>query len=109
MAIQEFTKTDRFETYLALSMTMSMSGHLFNGSAMETDDTCGNCDGGKCDLCHPIYAVNLEILRPTEITGEYFDELKPIECRTFENEADALDHYEWLALTWITKKEEPCE
>lgn len=30
------------------------SGHCHRGSAIETDDSCGNCDGANCDFCKKI-------------------------------------------------------
>ena len=30
------------------------SGHCHRGSAIETDDSCGNCDGARCDTCRKI-------------------------------------------------------
>lgn len=34
-----------------------MTRHLYRGSAMETDDSCGNCDGGRCEDCVEMWAV----------------------------------------------------
>ena len=30
------------------------SGHCHRGSAIETDDSCGNCDGANCDTCRKV-------------------------------------------------------
>ena len=30
------------------------SGHCHRGSAFESDDTCGNCDGANCDWCKKV-------------------------------------------------------
>lgn len=109
MAIQEMERTEKFETYHVLSMTMSMSGHYRYHSAFETDDTCGNCDGGRCDNCRPIYEVIFEVLLPSTVTGEFFDELKPVVHRYFEDQSEALCFYNDLKRVWFTKKEEPCE
>jgi hypothetical protein len=34
-----------------------LSGHMYRGSAIETDSSCGNCDGGKCEGCVPVWEV----------------------------------------------------
>ncbi len=38
-----------------------LTGHLYIGSAHETDDSCGNCDGAKCDFCSEKFASDLDI------------------------------------------------
>lgn len=45
------------EGYVWKNITMRKSGHLWSGSAMETDDSCGNCDGANCDSCQDVYEV----------------------------------------------------
>ena len=37
--------------------SMSLSGHMYRNSAYETDNSCGNCDGARCDGCHKIYSL----------------------------------------------------
>ena len=27
------------------------TGHMYRNSPYETDDSCGNCDGARCDTC----------------------------------------------------------
>jgi hypothetical protein len=34
-----------------------MSGHMYRGSAHETDSDCGNCDGARCEICVTTWAV----------------------------------------------------
>lgn len=31
-----------------------LSGHMYRNSPYETDDSCGNCDGARCDYCKKI-------------------------------------------------------
>lgn len=45
------------EGYTWKTITMRKSGHLWRGSAMETDDSCGNCDGARCDSCRDVFEV----------------------------------------------------
>ena len=30
------------------------TGHLYRNSPYESDDSCGNCDGARCDICKEI-------------------------------------------------------
>ena len=57
-------KTEKFtndygyvEEYDTLVLEKVMSGHLYYGSGIETYDTCGNCDGGRCHRCQEIYIL----------------------------------------------------
>lgn len=46
------------------------SRHLYRGSAFETSDSCGNCDGANCDDCVLLYRVELVAeLEPDEYTS----------------------------------------
>lgn len=36
------------------------TGHLYYGSPYESCDSCGNCDGGKCDYCREVVKNNLQ-------------------------------------------------
>lgn len=38
-------------------MKHSLTGHMYRGSAIETDSSCGNCDGGKCESCVVVWTV----------------------------------------------------
>lgn len=31
-----------------------LTGHIYYGSAIESADSCGTCDGAKCDCCHEV-------------------------------------------------------
>lgn len=31
-----------------------LSGHMYRNSPYETDDSCGNCDGARCDFCESV-------------------------------------------------------
>ena len=33
-----------------------MSGHMYRGSAYESSDSCGNCDGARCEHCVESFA-----------------------------------------------------
>lgn len=45
------------EGYTYKGISSYLSGHLWRGSAMETDNSCGNCDGANCDSCRRMYVV----------------------------------------------------
>ena len=34
------------------------NGHMYRGSATETDSDCGNCDGARCDTCKEYWTVD---------------------------------------------------
>lgn len=34
-----------------------LSGHMYRGSSYETSNSCGNCDGARCDDCEPMYTI----------------------------------------------------
>jgi hypothetical protein len=36
------------------------TGHLYYGSPYESCDSCGNCDGGKCDFCREVVKNNIQ-------------------------------------------------
>lgn len=40
-----------------LSLETELTGHMYRGSAHETCDSCGNCDGARCDTCTKRYIV----------------------------------------------------
>lgn len=37
--------------------TIHYSGHMHSGSPYETDDSCGNCDGARCETCRKVYQI----------------------------------------------------
>ncbi len=45
------------------SPSKHMSGHMYRNSPFETDNSCGNCDGARCELCH-------EIIEPSHLECE---------------------------------------
>ena len=75
-----------FDTYL--------SGHLYRGSAIETDHSCGNCDGARCYDCEEMYQVTLyDVPRETD-NGSYVQ--KVLKWKRFMNEDDANKYYNSL-------------
>jgi hypothetical protein len=36
------------------------TGHLYYGSPYESCDSCGNCDGARCDYCKEVVKSNLQ-------------------------------------------------
>jgi hypothetical protein len=37
--------------------SIELTGHMYRNSPHETCDSCGNCDGARCDSCKKIYVV----------------------------------------------------
>lgn len=46
----------QYEFYAQIESFMTQ--HIYRGSAMETADSCGNCDGGRCEDCVELWAVS---------------------------------------------------
>lgn len=40
-----------------LYLSKCYSGHMYFNSPYETDDSCGNCDGAKCEYCKTRWRV----------------------------------------------------
>lgn len=40
-----------------LYLSKCYSGHMYLNSPYESDNSCGNCDGAKCERCHEMYRV----------------------------------------------------
>ena len=38
-----------------IGSSMELSGHMYKGSAYETANSCGNCDGARCENCEKVY------------------------------------------------------
>lgn len=57
-----------------IMLTKSFTGHTHYGSAMESDDNCGTCDGAKCDSCKTRYRV--EYLKNEKIIYSGYDKDK---------------------------------
>lgn len=93
---------DYNQGYTWKKMTMRLSGHLWSGSAMETDDSCGNCDGARCDSCRKVWDVHKWGKPKPYIDPEtgwhlwnYQDKL---EHRSFFNREEAEAYYDSLTL-----------
>ena len=87
------------QNYSSKEMRMSKTGHLWYGSAMETDDSCGNCDGANCDSCRDLFTV-LELSEPTPHYdpewGYDYDETFTLSRRWFFNREEAKQYYDNL-------------
>lgn len=88
------TWSTQMDTEVNIVIETYFSGHLYAHSAMETSDSCGNCDGSRCDTCKKMFSVTASILVPAEKTGNYHDEFRPIAWGRFYNQADAKDHFD---------------
>lgn len=55
------------------------SGHMYAGSPYETADSCGNCDGAKCETCKPRWIV------------EDYSKSPAFVSKVFRNEEDAKE------------------
>lgn len=55
-----------------------LSGHMYYGSPYETDDSCGNCDGAKCERCKERYRVT-----------NFSDKCTTFEEKTFKTKEEA--------------------
>lgn len=86
------------ETYISKCLESYLSGHLCRGSAIETCDTCGNCDGGRCSTCTEVFQVvrcGVPVLRENEFgLCEQFENV--IERRRFTDKDEALSYYNSL-------------
>lgn len=90
------------EGYTWKEITMRKSGHLWFKSAMETDDSCGNCDGAHCDLCRDIFEVYKFSEPKPHIHPKYgwhdYNYQDTLVYRIFSNEEEAKDFYETITL-----------
>ena len=84
------------EGYTSKYLRSYLSGHLYRGSAMETDSSCGNCDGGNCDSCREMFEVfecGEPIFKETEYGWkEQYENV--LEHRIFSDKQEALEYYE---------------
>lgn len=88
------------EGYIYRSIQKSMTGHLWRGSAMETDSSCGNCDGARCDHCKPKWTVTFYAPPHLEIDpvwGDTIECVTVVEEQYFDDEAKAQEYYDSLA------------
>ena len=82
------------EEYMKRTLERSLSGHMYRYSPFETDDSCGNCDGARCDSCREIYVL-------TEYGEPSLDEIGAIipkliryrTLRTAEEKEEALNSF----------------
>lgn len=68
-----------------------LSEHLYRCSPYESADTCGNCNGAKCDTCHTYYKVT-EYSEPVT-TDEGYWKQSINKWRIFKNEKDATEYF----------------
>ncbi len=86
------------EGYVYKYIRSFRTGHLCLGSAIETDDSCGNCDGGRCDSCREIFEV-YECGEPIDKVNEFgwserYENV--LSRRMFDDQQEALAYYESL-------------
>lgn len=85
------------EGYFRVELSTHMSGHLYRGSAMETDSDCGNCDGGRCDSCKRYWQVSTfeppKESDPDEF-GYTYQYCPLVEKRLFDDEEKARAYFE---------------
>ena len=85
------------ERYEYKTLEQSLSGHLYRGSAIETDTSCGNCDGARCDYCKVVTKVTMYSEPEEEDQGWGFHtSCKPIKWRIFDDVDEAIDYYNSL-------------
>ena len=82
------------EKYIKKELSSRLTGHLYSGSPFETDDSCGNCDGGHCYSCCEVYIVSEYDVPRIDDEGIKHDVL--IRYRSFNNKQEALDYYNSL-------------
>lgn len=63
-------RTTNEDNWSPMLPTMYRSGHMYLNSPFETSDSCGNCDGARCDSCEKVtvpsewgFSVNSDTLR----------------------------------------------
>jgi len=83
------------EKYISKSLESHLSGHLHRGSAMEIDNDCGNCDGGRCESCREMFEVT-HCGKPIDKVNEFgwtesFENV--LAHRWFADREEALAYY----------------
>ena len=75
---------------------MYMSNHIWAHSACETANSCGNCDGGNCHGCHPIWQVTIMSLPETEEHKKLCEIIgRPLSSyKRFNDELSAMEYFE---------------
>ncbi len=81
------------EQYVYKELEQYLSGHLYRRSEYESDNSCGNCDGARCDSCELITVVTL-YSEPQESVQGKICKLKI--WKRFTNEKEALEYYNSL-------------
>ena len=85
------------ERYTYKTLEQCLSGHLYRGSDIETDTTCGNCDGARCDSCEVVTTVTLYSEPEEYDQGWGFHvSCKPIKWKRFDDVDEAIAYYESL-------------
>ena len=82
------------EKHTTKTIELELSGHLYRGSAFETSDNCGNCDGANCHRCCNIWTV-IKYSDPI-MTDDGYYELKVVKRKIFYNEDEAMSFYKKL-------------
>lgn len=84
------------ETWIRKYIETYLSGHIYAHSDMETADSCGNCDGGKCDGCHMVWEVTVMSLPRTKEQEELCNRIgRPLVAYVrFTDEASARAYFE---------------
>jgi len=59
------------EHNMSLTINRHFNNHMYSGSAIETDDNCGNCNGGMCDYCNEYWTVGKVRFNNIESADEY--------------------------------------
>ena len=81
------------EKYVKKELTSFLTGHLHLGSAFETFDSCGNCNGARCNACYRKYEISkYDIPVDDPVQGGYVQ--KRLNHKITINEEEALKYYE---------------
>lgn len=98
-----------------ISRSKHLSGHCHRNSPFETDDSCGNCDGARCETCSTIvepphleFGCTVDILEPIvyESIREQYPDLSEEEVKDLTSEFVYSDvnrySYKGFHLVWPT-------
>ena len=80
------------EKYICKKLIMDLSGHLNRGSSFYSSDSCGNCDGARCEQCRNIYKVYVYD-EPILNEKEGYTEIKVRISKIFYELDEALEFY----------------
>lgn len=87
------------EKYIRKSIEHHKTGHCWLFSGIETDNTCGNCNGAKCDRCRDMWIIHKYGEPKPHIDdcwGYDYNEEVVLSERKIYNEAVAREIYEAL-------------